>query len=168
MDIISDCVFFYLLVSIAFLLYMLRKGVHVLTRCTECQWMIVLSCFFFLNLKIERLHVCIFFFKKSFLLYDKCVQSGTFIQWHVSLSASFLMPVLRMNERYLKLRPFLIRPASPVFTHIKKWYDTLYLYFKKNFPIALPIIPYPCVIILIVERIEYKCVLLLLFGHGIL
>lgn len=117
MDIISDCVFFYLLFSIAFLLYMLRKGVHVLTRCTECQWMTVLR-FFFLYWKIERLHVCIFK-KKSFLLYDKSVQSGTFIQWHVSLSASFLMPVLRMNERYLKLRLFLIRPASLVFTHIK-------------------------------------------------
>lgn len=46
-------------------------------------------------------------------------------------------------------------------------WHTLFV-FQKNFPIALPIIPYPCVIILIVERIEYKCVLLLLFGHGIL
>lgn len=133
MDIISDCVFFYLLFSIAFLLYMLRKGVHVLTRCTECQWMTVLR-FFFSVLK-DWAFACVYFLKKSFLLYDKSVQSGTFIQWHVSLSASFLMPVLKMNERYLKLRLFLIRPASLVFTHIKKWYDTLYLYFEKNFPL---------------------------------
>lgn len=65
LDIISDCVFFYLLFSIAFLLYMLRKGVHVLTRCTECQWMTVLRFFFFC---IERLSVCmcVFFKKKAF------------------------------------------------------------------------------------------------------
>lgn len=88
----------------------------------KMYWMSVndsIKIFFFSVLKDWAIAcVNIFFKEKSEFLYDKCVQSGTFIQWHVSLSASFLMPVLRMNERYLKLRLFLIRPASLVFTQI--------------------------------------------------